>query len=158
MYQSLILSMALHLSTAASDSDVLLFHRLPCMSVKFQKLNNRKLYKIEREKVRKLKARNLNSGAVEIEMYVLKTNDIMINILADLKPRMRGMMRLDTVSTYLKFTLHTVHILLVLPQLFVFAACSEELTIQKPSNPILFFLFLYNKFASNLSIQQSINS
>ena len=75
---------------------------------------------------------NLNFRTIKMLLHVLKTNDILIDIFADLKAPMEVMTRRrNTVLTEAKITVNAEHIFFTFPEIAVIDACVEEFAAKK---------------------------
>lgn len=73
---------------------------------------------------------NLNSGAFINLLHVLKADDILINISADLNPSVEAVYRRrDTMLTTAELAVNAEHILLILSNVSVNCARTKELGI-----------------------------
>lgn len=82
-------------------------------------------------------------------LHVLKTNDVLINILADLKAAVAAVRRL-TVSATSSVAINTENVFLVFLKGLMFNTKIKELALQQCIKPITCFLLLNYKFTSNL--------
>jgi hypothetical protein len=79
-------------------------------------------------------------------LNLLKANNIMVNIFADLELSMKAM-RLHTMSTTPNTAINTEHVFLVLSTFLMVAARIKEIAMEKSSQPIRVF---YINFAAYL--------
>lgn len=82
-------------------------------------------------------------------LHVLETNDVLVNVFADLKAAVAAVIVL-TIPTESNIAVHTEHVLLILLQFQMVHTWTKELAFQQRCEPITCLLLLDYQSASHL--------
>lgn len=97
----------------------------------------------------------LNERAVEVLLNIVESNDVVVDVFADLKEAMEAVMsrRSYAMLTEAEIAVYTEQIPLILPQLPMIDARTEEFAPKQTTHPLRLFSLPQPDFTSNHFLQ-----